>query len=124
MKEFEDICREYEKDPTEVETDLMSTLKWPEVRIKGNNLTDDCYYFSLVSFLHLHGYFTREQSGYIRTQKGEIAKERGWIYLKIKEYRKLKSKELNSRRFNLALVIIAALGSLIAAIASVFALLR
>lgn len=124
MKDFDEICREYEKDPTRVETDLLATLKHPEVRIKGNNITDDCYYLALVSFLHLHDYFTREQSGYVRTQKGDIAKERGWVYLKIEEYRKLKSKELNSRRINFTFAFVAAFASLIAAIASVFALFR
>lgn len=124
MKEFEDICREFDKDPVTVEMDLYTLLKFPEVRISADDIVNDNYYKSLKTYLDNNEYITKGNKGYKRTVRGNIAKARGYVCLKINEFKRQKRKELNNRRLNLAFAIIGALASIIAAVASVLALLR
>lgn len=94
MKEFEDICREYEKDPTEVETDLMSTLKCPEVRIIGRDAIESNYFATLVTYLHTKRLITRDQPYNKRTIDGDIALNRGWVCYNTKAEKHKRIKQL------------------------------
>lgn len=94
MKEFEDICREYEKDPTEVETDLMVTLKCPEVRIIGRDAIESNYFATLVTYLHTKRLITRDQPYNKRTIDGDIALNRGWVCYNAKAGKQQKLKQL------------------------------
>lgn len=120
MKDFDEICNAYEKQSEVVERDLFTLLKFSEVSIKSDSIVDDNYYRSLKAYLELNGFTIREEKGYKRTALGEVAKARGWVKIKIKEYNKLKNK--NFRRDLLTTV--AAIGSIVAAIVSIISLFR
>lgn len=120
MKDFDEICSAYEKQPEIVEKDLYTLLKFPEVSIKSDDIIDNNYYLTLKVFLELNGFVIREQRGYKRTALGEVAKARGWVQVKIEDYNKLKNK--NFRRDLLTTA--AAIGSVIAAIVSIISLFR
>lgn len=96
MRSFEDICREYGKKPEEVERDLYSMLRHPEVTIVGSNDLERDYFGGLVSFLHLNGYLIRDWPTNKRTRKGEIAITRGYIAHNIKKNKRNNIRELVS----------------------------
>ena len=95
MKEFEDICREYQKEPIEVERDLFRTLQNIDLQanVKALNVQ---YYYARINFLFLNGFILRGNKNEI-TPTGRFALKRGWVYLNIKEYKKQKRRELWSR---------------------------
>lgn len=120
MKNFDEICNEYEKLPEIVERDLYTLLKFPEITISSDNIIDNNYYLSLKVFLDQNGFLIREQKGYKRTALGEVAKARGWVKINIKNYNKLKNKNFIRDLLTLA----AAIGSIVAAVVGIISLLR
>jgi len=120
MKSFEEICREYEKSPEQAEKNLYLLLQHPEIRITSEKVVDREYCASLKQFLIDEKYIAISQQIYRRTTKGEVAKIRGWVCIKEREYKILRIKQLLKD----PLFYISVLASVIAAICSVIMLIR
>lgn len=120
MKTVEEICREYEKTPVQVEKNLYLLLEHPEVRITAEDILDNDYYTTIKSLLISEEFIAHTNKGYKRTIKGEVAKVRGWVCIKEKEYKAQKIKQLLKD----ILFYVSVLASILAAISSVIMLFR
>ena len=120
MKNFEEICREYEKTPVQVEKNLYLLLEHPEVRITAENVLDNDYYTAIKSLLISEEFIVQTHEGYKRTIKGEVAKLRGWVCIKEVEYKAQKIKQLLKD----VLFYVSVLASILAAISSAIMLFR
>lgn len=120
MKSVEEICREYDKTPVQVEKNLYLLLEHPEVRITAENVLDNDYYTTIKSLLISEEFITHTSKGYKRTIKGEVAKARRWVCIKEKEYKRLKIKQLLKD----VLFYVSVFASVLAAISSAIMLFR
>lgn len=93
MKDFEEICREYNKTPEKVEEDLLCVL---HICAKYENLHLESpeYHYTLVGFLHSEGFISRGNPGNELTPKGQRAIKNRVVYYNIKEAKKLKMTKL------------------------------
>lgn len=96
MRDFDDICREYEITEEDLEKGLLRTLKTISDG-KVPVVVNQQLFYDKIDFLHLNGYIYREHPLNKLTQKGERAIKRGRVYFDTKEHKKLKHKVLWDR---------------------------
>lgn len=92
MKDFDEICKGFEKRPEDLEKDLYKTLQniYSCVNVRALNVQ---YYYARIDFLFQNEFILRGKKDQV-TPKGELALARGWVYLNIKEYKRQKRREL------------------------------